>query len=161
MTWGYPYYGGDSRAVQGRLKHVQQIKAGWGAFAAILGDGSVVTWGDVEFAADSSTVQTQLKNVQQIQASLGAFAAILDADSSTVTVQTRLKNVQQIQASEGAFAAILGDGSVVTWVRLTTAVTAVLCKLAARPSLKLQEFPNRSSALMDCIPFSLGFLVKP
>ena len=39
-----------------------------GAFAAILGDGSVVTWGDADCGGDSSGVQDQLKNVQQVQA---------------------------------------------------------------------------------------------
>ena len=43
--------GGDSSAVQGQLKGVQQIHATDGAFAAILADGSVVTWGDAEYAA--------------------------------------------------------------------------------------------------------------
>ena len=38
--------GGDSSAVQDQLKIVQQIQASTNAFAAILGDGSVVTWGD-------------------------------------------------------------------------------------------------------------------
>ena len=47
------------------------------AFAAILGDGSVVTWGDARFGGDSSAVQDQLRDVQQIQASHHAFAAIL------------------------------------------------------------------------------------
>ncbi|OLP91981.1 putative E3 ubiquitin-protein ligase HERC1 [Symbiodinium microadriaticum] len=96
------------------------------AFAAILGDGSVVTWGDVDFAGDSSAIQEQLRDVQQIQASIQAFAAIL-GDGSVVTwgdarsggdssaVQEQLRDVQQIQASAAAFAAIRGDGSVVTW----------------------------------------------
>ena len=96
------------------------------AFAALLGDGSVVTWGRPDEGGDSSAVQEQLKDVQQIQASAGAFAAIL-FDGSVVTwgdagfggcssaAQDHLRDVQQIQASEGAFAAILGDGSVVTW----------------------------------------------
>ena len=53
------------------------------AFAAILGDGSVVTWGPAAFSGDSSAVQNQLKNVQQIQASAAAFAASLD-DGSVV-----------------------------------------------------------------------------
>ena len=50
------------------------------AFAAILGDGSVVTWGDAAYGGDSSEVQGQLRNVQQIQASRSAFAAILRID---------------------------------------------------------------------------------
>ena len=62
-------YGGESSAVQGQLKHVQQIKASDAAFAAILSDGSVVTWGIADDGGDSSAVQEQLKNVQQIQAS--------------------------------------------------------------------------------------------
>eukprot|EP00439_Symbiodinium_sp_Y106_P008004 s1164_g1.t1 len=112
-----------------------------GAFAAILGDGSVVTWGDADCGGDSSGdgsvvtwgdadcssgVRDHLKNVQQIQATCTAFAAIL-RDGSIVTwgnagcggdssaVRGQLKNVQQIQATFDAFAAILGDGSVVTW----------------------------------------------
>ena len=39
------------------------------AFAAILGDGSVVTWGQARSGGDSSAVQDQLRDVQQIQAS--------------------------------------------------------------------------------------------
>ena len=38
-----------------------------GAFAAILGDGSVVAWGSSD-GGDSSAVQGQLKNVKRIQA---------------------------------------------------------------------------------------------
>ena len=64
---------------------MQQIQATRGAFAAILGDGSVVTWGDVCQGGESRDVQDQLRDVKQIQ------------------------------ATESAFAAILGDGSVVTW----------------------------------------------
>ena len=61
-----------------------QVAAAGGAFAAILGDGSVVTWGDALCGGDSRAVQDQLKNVQQIQASENAFASILD-DGSDVT----------------------------------------------------------------------------
>ncbi|OLP94846.1 hypothetical protein AK812_SmicGene23073, partial [Symbiodinium microadriaticum] len=98
------------------------------AFAAVLGDRSVVTWGEAACGGDSSAVQDQLRDVQQIQASNSAFAAML-GDGSVVTwghadyggdssaVQDQLRDVQQIQASLWAFAAILGDGSVVTWGR--------------------------------------------
>ena len=55
-----------------------QIQATYGAFAAVLGDSSVVTWGHAAYGADSSAVQDQLQHVQQIQASAGAFAAILE-----------------------------------------------------------------------------------
>eukprot|EP00435_Cladocopium_sp_Y103_P006123 s3653_g1.t6 len=127
ITWGHPGWGGDSSAVQDRLKKVQQVKASSSAFAATLADGSVVTWGDPDCGADSSAVQDRLRNVQQVQATGRSFAAIL-ADGSVVTwghardggdsseVQQQLKNVHQIQAAaQGAFAAILRDGSIVTW----------------------------------------------
>ena len=122
VTWGNAAFGGDSSAVQDKLKNVQQIQASAYNFAAILADGSVVTWGMnmASDGADSTAVQDQLKNVQLIQASFNAFAAIL-GDGSVVTwgdaacggdssaVQDQLNNVQQIQASGRAFAAILAD----------------------------------------------------
>ena len=67
-----------------QLKNVQHIQATAGAFAAILGDASVVMWGRADWGGDSSTVQDQLKNVQQIQASTKAFASIL-VDGSVIT----------------------------------------------------------------------------
>ena len=61
-SWGAADAGGDSSAVQGQLKQVQQIRATQhGAFAAILDDGSVMTWGDAENGADSTSVQDQLR----------------------------------------------------------------------------------------------------
>ena len=59
--------------MQAQLKNVQQIQATKGdptslggivagAFAAVLGDGSVVTWGDADAGADSAAVQAQLAN---------------------------------------------------------------------------------------------------
>ena len=126
ITWGNADLGGDSSAVQDRLKNVQQIQATESSFAAMLADGSIVTWGDEHSGGDSSGVEDQLKNVQQIQATGGAFAAIL-ADGSIVTwgnvdlggdstaVQDELKHVQQILATDCAFTAILANGSIVTW----------------------------------------------
>ena len=65
VTWGPAGYGGDSCAVQGQLKNVQQIQASNGSFAAILGNGSVVTWGDADRGGDSSYVQTFKTSIQQ------------------------------------------------------------------------------------------------
>ena len=62
MTWGDARYGGDSSTVQDKLKNVQQVQASDSAFAAILGDGSLVTWGKDSHGGDSSAVQDQLKN---------------------------------------------------------------------------------------------------
>ena len=108
-----------------------QVQASKLAFAAILGDGSVVTWGAAFCGGVSSSVQEQLKNVEKIQASGYAFAAIR-GDGSVVTwgmavrggdssaVQDHLKQVRQIHASEGAFADVRCDGSVVTWGHVET-----------------------------------------
>ena len=60
-----------------------QIQATYGAFAAILEDGSVVAWGWAH-SGDSSAIQDELKGVQQIQGTGDAFAAILE-DGSVVT----------------------------------------------------------------------------
>ena len=63
MTWGDPQDGGDSSSVQDQLKNVQLIQHNLrGAFAAILGDGSVITWGRADSGGDSSAVQDQLKS---------------------------------------------------------------------------------------------------
>ena len=55
------------------LREILEVKSAW---AALLGDGSVMTWGHAEWGGDSSTVQGELKNVLQVQASVRAFAAI-------------------------------------------------------------------------------------
>ena len=51
--------------MQHQLKDVQHMQASSTAFAAILGDGSVVTWGKATDGGDSRAEQHQLKNVQQ------------------------------------------------------------------------------------------------
>ena len=99
------------------------------AFAAILGNGSVVTWGCAEYGGDSSGVQDQLQSVLCIslciQRSVRAFAAIR-ADGFVVTwggaacgvdssaVWDQLHDVQHMHASFFASAAVRADGFVVT-----------------------------------------------
>ena len=53
----------ESSAANDQLKNVQQVEATGTAFAAILGDGSVVTWGDVCVSSDCNAVQHQPKDV--------------------------------------------------------------------------------------------------
>eukprot|EP00435_Cladocopium_sp_Y103_P026178 s530_g6.t1 len=126
ITWGSGDSGGDSSGIQAHLKNVQQICGTYGAFAAVLAEGTVVTWGKTECGGDSSTVQDQLRNVQQITRTHEAFAAV-SAEGTVVTwgspscggdssrVQDQLRNVQQICGADEAFAALLADGTVVTW----------------------------------------------
>ena len=66
-------HSGDALTLQ---MSTTQVRGNLHAFAAILGDGSVVTWGDAEKGGDSSAVQDRLKDVQQIQRTGEAFAAI-------------------------------------------------------------------------------------
>ncbi|CAE7738714.1 unnamed protein product [Symbiodinium sp. CCMP2456] len=42
------------------------------AFAAVLGDGSLVSWGNPNSGGDSSSVQHRLLNVRQVSATHGA-----------------------------------------------------------------------------------------
>ena len=98
VTWGSQTCGGDSSAVKEELRNVQHIigtrcdfvgyeqgcLSNDGAFAAILGDGSVVTWGSPGCGSDSSSVQHQLKGVKHIAATAQSFAALLQ-DGSVVT----------------------------------------------------------------------------
>ena len=101
MTWGDAGYGGDSSVVQDQLKNVQQLQASGGAFAAILGDGSVVTWGVAGLGGDSSAVRAELRNVQQIQAFGGDFAAIL-GDGSVVSWRSAVSSVGDSRAVLGS-----------------------------------------------------------
>jgi len=59
VTWGHPAWGGDSSAVQHKLKNVKHLKGGYHAFVAILANGAVVTWGEPDSGGDSSQVQEQ------------------------------------------------------------------------------------------------------
>eukprot|EP00439_Symbiodinium_sp_Y106_P003376 s6298_g1.t1 len=103
VTWGHHEF-----RVKVQLENVVDIQASFGAFAAILADGSavrctvcstsrlltkpllrfadgsVVTWGDARRGGDSTSVKHQLQNVRHVQASCAAFAAIR-ADGSVVT----------------------------------------------------------------------------
>ena len=63
---------------------MRSVQATGQAFAAILGDGSVVAWGDPTSGGDCSEVQKQLRGVQQLGATGSAFAAIL-AEGAVVT----------------------------------------------------------------------------
>ena len=135
MTWGNARHGGDSSAVQARLQDVRQIQAtstAWQrnrcdlrgvrqiqatlyAFAAILGNGSVITWGAPDCGGDSSAVQAQFRDARSIQAAILADGSLLawgndDFGGDSSAVQTQLVGVQQIQSTS-----ILCNGSIVTW----------------------------------------------
>eukprot|EP00439_Symbiodinium_sp_Y106_P022733 s1164_g2.t2 len=136
------FIGGDCKTVQGQLRDVREIRAArGGAFAAVLGDGSVVAWGSSRHGGDNSSARDQLRNVKQLRSSHGAFAAIL-ADGSVLTwgraddggdssaIMGQLRNVQDIRATDSAFAAILADGSVATW---GSRLYGGLCQTVQRP----------------------------
>eukprot|EP00439_Symbiodinium_sp_Y106_P080548 s955_g19.t1 len=106
------------------LHDVQQLVATRFAFAALLGNGTVVTWGKAAFGGRGK--QEQLKRVELLRASMGAFAAIRDdgtvvawglpsAGGDAGPVQHQLQHVRDIAAASTGFAALLADGAVVTW----------------------------------------------
>ena len=70
VAWGC---GGDSTAVKDKLRSVQEIHPTHSAFAAILGDGSVVTWGNPNSGGDSSAVQDQLRALKEIHCSIAQW----------------------------------------------------------------------------------------
>ena len=89
ITWGHPDFGGGTALEsQDQLRNVQQISGTFGAFAALLAEGTVVTWGHPKYGGDSSRVQAQLRNVKQICGTASAFAAILE-DLTVVTWGSR------------------------------------------------------------------------
>ena len=59
-----PDSGGDSIAVQGQLKHVQQLQGTGSSFVAILDDGSFVSWGGADGGSDPVPFPEQLKAVR-------------------------------------------------------------------------------------------------
>jgi len=133
-----------------QLQNVQMIKSSGGAFAAVLGDRSVIAWGYGSGGKIPESIQTQLKNVKTIFSTRFAFAALLhdgnviawggpltpEYDEYTELQQTRhlihnggkipesiqiqLKNVKTIFSTEFAFAALLHDGNVIAWGRENT-----------------------------------------
>ena len=75
---------GDTLTWHTKSTHIYSNAA---AFAAVLGDGSVVTWGDARYGGDSRASRRQLEDVRQIQATNCAFAAIL-GDGSVARMPT-------------------------------------------------------------------------
>ncbi|GAB1146378.1 MAG: hypothetical protein SwBeaBPW_06670 [Shewanella algae] len=114
--------------VTAKVSRVGKIYGNNGAFAAMLGDGSVMTWGGAIFGGDSSAVAGQLSSgVSKIYTGGMSFAALKDdgsvvtwgdpdsgGDSSSVAGQLS-SGVSDIYANWMGFAALKEDGSVVTW----------------------------------------------
>ena len=89
---------------------MQQIQGSCGAFAAILGGGSVVSWGARRCGDGcSQDVQKKLKKVQQSQAKESAFSAILGDE------YVGMCGAADCIVVQACLAAILRSGSVVTW----------------------------------------------
>lgn len=65
-TFPHRSKGGDISRVQSELVNVQQICGSSWAFAALLGDRTVISWGDPEHGGNSSQVQERLKDVVEL-----------------------------------------------------------------------------------------------
>eukprot|EP00438_Fugacium_kawagutii_P036591 Skav223943 [mRNA] locus=scaffold1465:385569:403251:+ [translate_table: standard] len=135
VTWGSPELGGRvPRLVREKLIHVKeegnpmrgwwQVCASQGAFAALLGNGSVVTWGDVDYGGESQVHQEELRDVRLLRSSFTLFAAICGDERRVVTWgnccviapwRWGLGHVRDLVWSSYAFAAVTEDGLVSTW----------------------------------------------
>lgn len=136
VSWGRPKAGGTP-PVELDLSNMAQIVGtlnapgyvtnnGYGAFAALKQDGSVVSWGEPGFGGNTSDIEDQLTNVIKLFANAKAFAA-LKADGSVVTwgdprsggdsrtVQPLLHDIETIQPFLDSFIALKQDGSRVSW----------------------------------------------
>jgi hypothetical protein len=99
ITWGDPFYGGDSSAVASQLSSdVTNIYSTGFAFAALKSDGSVITWGDPQYGGDSTSTN-------MIDPFTGQSMPPPDLSSG----------VSNIYSNSRAFAALKVDGSVITW----------------------------------------------
>lgn len=114
--------------VTAKVSRVGKIYGNNGAFAAMLGDGSVMTWGGAIFGGDSSAIAGQLSSgVSKIYTSGMSFAALKDDGSvvtwgdserggdSSLAAGQLISGVSDIYANWSGFAALKEDGSVVTW----------------------------------------------
>ena len=115
------------------------------AFAAILGDGSVVNWGNADYGGDSSAVQDQLKSVQQIQSSGGtfggAFAAILrdgSVDRNVYLMRTAFNLNLKVRSFSRLFTTVNKDHLLLSWMM-------ELWSPGAKPAMEATAVPSRSS----------------
>ena len=94
----------------------------WGAFAAVVKDGTVLTWptsGGSDYGGDSRSVQAALSAVDKIYSTGYAFAAVVK-DGTVVTwgvsryggdsrsVQAALRRVDEFYSRAFAFATVFG-----------------------------------------------------
>ena len=96
---------GDFLSLQMQPIQMQAARAfKHGAFAGVLGDGSVLAWGRADYGGDSSAVQDQLRNLQHVQASESAFAAILaDGDLGQCSLRWRQQCCARSAAKSAAY----------------------------------------------------------
>lgn len=59
MTWGSGRYGGDTQVHTS--DGIEFVQATASAFAAVLGDGSVVTWGNPQYGGESTSLRGFLR----------------------------------------------------------------------------------------------------
>jgi len=128
-------FGGDlinlSNDIKFKLKNIKMVARNPLAFAALLGDGSVVAFGNENYGGKiPDLIQPYLQNVKAIFSTHGAFAA-LTHDGSLFAwghefsggiipdhIQQQLnQNVKMIYSNTNAFVGLLKNGNFVAWGR--------------------------------------------
>ena len=107
-------------------RKVVAVAATSAAFAALLGDGSVVSWGHPHHGGDSSSVSCELYNIRHIAGCWNAFAVIRDDNVflcwgnrmyDGFARPQKLRNVLQLCGGEHNFICVHDDSlnSVTLW----------------------------------------------
>ena len=128
VTFGDPTRGGNSTAVKDSIGYnIRYINSTYGAFSALLYDGTVKCWGDPDYGADTTSVDPLLQDVQEISATGHAFAARIrdgsvvawgspDFGGDTASVNADLVEIANIYSNEVAFAAVTKNRTnIVVW----------------------------------------------
>ncbi len=129
VTWGNDFQGGDSSAVEDKLKSgVESVTVGLNSVAALKVDGSVVVWGHPDRGGKLYDWQQAVLNsgVVSITASERAYAALKDDGSvfawgdsdygGGTSDKPKLESGgKQIFSTSANFLVLKDDGSTVSW----------------------------------------------
>jgi alpha-tubulin suppressor-like RCC1 family protein len=149
VAFGNDKFGGNidnnlDNNIASKLKNVLYIKSTFGAYTALLDNGTVVSWGSPEYGGDNSSVKSKLDEnyIIEIYSTNSAFAARTqngkvirwghqnnggDSGDSRDTQLERNK-ILSIYSNSGAFLAICENSTVIIWGSVICGGCRVLLK---------------------------------
>jgi hypothetical protein len=115
VTWGDAKCGGDSRAVEAKLKQgVDTIYSNFHAFAAVMDDGNVVTWGCPCSGGDNRTVRAELKQWMKERDDVQSFLESFYTGDLASLARKYYPKIQ-IYSSARTFFAVLPNRTLLQW----------------------------------------------